>query len=110
MNDSNPIPPNLSLPKLNPVTVCAALGSPARWAIVQFLADGREASISQAAALSRCTPENSSKHLAVLLKAGVVQCRAGADRRHSLFFIPAARRPAPGVLDFGICKVDLKQG
>lgn len=109
MSDSNPNPTDSSLPTLNPVTVCAALGSPARWAMVQFLADGREMSISQAAALSRCTPENSSKQLAVLLRAGVVQCRAGTDRRQSIFYIPAARRPASGVLDFGICKVDLKQ-
>jgi hypothetical protein len=45
----------------------------------------------------------------VLLNAGVVECRPGEDRRESRYYIPAARRPAPDVIDYGFCKIDLTQ-
>ena len=80
-----------------------------RWPIVQLLADGRELTISGVAAVVGSTPENISKQLAVLRAAGVVEGRPGADRRQSVFYIPAARRPATGVLDFGFCVIDLKK-
>jgi len=112
MSDSTPNPPPdppASLPKLDPVDALFALASPVRWPIIQLLADGREMNISQGAAAAGCTAENFSKHLGVLLRAGVVETRVGGDRRQSIFYIPAARRPAPGVLDYGFCKIDLKQ-
>ena len=35
--------------------------------------------------------------------AGVVDAEPGEDRRFLFFFIPAANRQEPGVLDYGIC-------
>jgi DNA-binding transcriptional ArsR family regulator len=115
MNDSDtksavgePPKPSAELPKLDPLTVLSALGGVTRWSIVQLLADGRELTISGVAAVVGGTAENISKQLAVLRNAGVVEWKTGEDRRQSVFYIPAARRPAPGVLDYGFCRIDLK--
>jgi hypothetical protein len=35
--------------------------------------------------------------------------RLREDRRQTLIYIPAARRPAPGVIDYGFCKIDLNK-
>jgi predicted transcriptional regulator len=99
-----------SLPKLDPVAVMFALGSSFRWPIIQMLADGREMNITQGAAAAGCTAVNFSKHLGVMLRAGIVECKQGADRRQTIFHIPAARRTVPGVIDYGVCKVDLREG
>ena len=115
MNDSSPKNPEspaatavVTLPKLDPVRVMAALGSPFRWPIIQLLADGREMSITEGAATAGCTVVNFSKHLGVMLAAGIVECRRGEDRRQTIFYIPAVRRPAPGVIDYGFCKLDVR--
>lgn len=97
-----------SLPKLDPVAALTALGSSVRWPIIKLLADGREMSITECAAVAGCTRENMGKQMLVLLNAGVVDCRFGEDRRQSIYSIPAVRRPAPGVIDYGFCKIDLK--
>jgi hypothetical protein len=116
MSDSKPdsargdVPPPVSEPpKLDPVTVLFALGSETRWAIVQLLADGRELTITGITAVVGGTAENISKQLSVLRDAGVVDWKKGEDRRQSVSYIPAARRPAPGVLNFDFCTIDLKQ-
>src|ERR1035438_3988220 len=105
MNNSNPNSTTnspaatvASLPKLDPVAVMFALASRVRWPIIQLLADGREMNIKDGAAAARCTAVNFSKHLAVMVRAGVLECIAAEDRRDTIFRIPAARRPAPGVL------------
>lgn len=104
-----PATPLAGLPKLDPVAAMFALGSPFRWPIIQLLADGRELNISQGAAVAGCTSVNFSKHLGVMLKAGVVECRVGEDRRQTIFYIPAACRQVPGVIDYGFCKIDVRQ-
>jgi hypothetical protein len=106
-NASSAVP--ASLPKLDPVAALFALGSAVRWPIINLLADGREMTITEAAAVAGCTRENMGKQMLVLLNAGVVECRPGEDRRESRYYIPAARRPAPDVIDYGFCKIDLTQ-
>lgn len=107
---ANPPPPTVpGLPKLDPVAVMFAIGSPFRWPVIQMLADGREMSISEGAEAAGCTAVNFSKHLGVLARAGVVECRVGEDRRQTIFSIPAARRTVPGVIDYGFCKIEVKQ-
>ena len=114
MSDSSPnLPANppavpASLPKLDPVSALFALSSSVRWSIIQLLADGREMTITECAAVAGRTRENMGKQMGVLLAAGVVEFRLGEDRRQSLYSIPAARRPASGVIDYGFCKIDLK--
>jgi hypothetical protein len=97
------------LSKLDPVAVMLALGSDVRLAIVKKLADGRTMNVREATTLFKQTPESVGKHLKVLRAAGVVEWNPGADRRQSVFSIPAARRPAPGVLDYGFCVIDLNK-
>ena len=103
-SDSRP-----NLPKLDSVAVLFALGSPVRLPIIKPLGDGRTMTITECAAVAGYTRENMGKQMLVLLNAGVVECFAGEDRRQSVYSISAARRPAPGVLDYGFCKIDLKQ-
>lgn len=117
MSDSNPKPlakslasPMVTLPKLDPVAAMFALGSAFRWPIIQMLADGREMSITEGANVTGCTVVNFSKHLGVMLKGGVVECRQGEDRRQTIFYIPAARRQVPGVIDYGFCKLEVNAG
>jgi len=114
MNDSNPnssvggpSEPVSGLPKLDPVTVMAALGSEVRWPIVKLLADGRARNISEIRSVAGSTAENISKQLRVLLAASILENRPGEDRRQSVFSIPAAYRATPGALDFGFCVVKL---
>ena len=63
--------------------------------------------ISEGAAAAGCTAVNFSKHLGVMLQAGVVESCPGEDRRQTVFHIPAARRTVPGVIDYGFCKIDV---
>jgi len=106
----SPAPPATDLPVADPVATMFALGSPFRWPIIQLLADGRELSIAEGAAIAGCTPVNFSKHLGVMLRGGVVECFQGEDRRKTMFRIPAACRQVPGVIDYGICKLTVKTG
>ena len=101
--------PVAGLPKLDPVAVHFALGSSVRWPILKLLADGRAMSITECAAVAGCTRENMGKQMLVLLNAGVVDCHYGADRRQSIYSIPARRRIAPGVVDYGFCTIDFRQ-
>ena len=102
--------PAVGLPQLDPVAALFALGSPVRWPLIRLLADGRTLSITEAAALAGCTRETMGKQFGVLINAGVVEVCEAEDRRHTLISIPAARRPAPGVVDYGFCKLDLRAG
>ena len=109
-NPTPPAPPASSLPSFDPVATMAALASPFRWPIIQLLADGRELSIADGAAIAGCTAVNFSKHLSVMIRGGVVECYQGADRRKTLFRIPPACLKVPGVIDYGICKLTVKAG
>jgi hypothetical protein len=108
MNDSTPNPP-VGLPKLDPVAVHFALGSDVRWPIVKLLADGRALNTSEVAAAFGRDLDGIGKQLHVLAAAGVVALQRGKDQRQAVYSIPAARRPAPGVLDYGFCVIDLNK-
>ncbi len=49
-----------------------------------------------------------SKHLRVLREGGVVQSVPGEDRRLIFFGIPTVNQPEPGLLDYGLLKIDLR--
>ena len=115
MSDSNPNlpasppPQPAELPKLDPVVAMFALGSDVRWPIIKMLADGRAMNTREVAAAFGRDLDGIGKQLKVLAAAGVVDGYAGKDRRQAVYSIPAARRPAPGVLDYGFCVIDLKK-
>ena len=108
MSDSKSNPP-VELPKLDPVAVLFALGSKIRWPIVKMLADGRAMNTTEVAAAFGRDLDGVGKQLRLLAAAGVVNAYSGKDRRHSVYSIPAARRRAPGVLDYGFCVIDLNK-
>jgi hypothetical protein len=91
--------------QLNPIAVFFALGSKIRWPIVQLLADGTPRTATDVASALGRDFDGVSKHLRLMRDAGVVDAGPGEDRRLLFFFIPAANRQEPGLLDYGICTV-----
>ena len=79
----------------------AALGNVQRWQMVRILADGRAMSATMVGKVLKRDFDMVSKHLRVLRRAGVVRSQRGEDRRVELFYIDAANRPEPGVLEWG---------
>lgn len=100
--NSTPAP---SEPALDPVTFLAALGDPVRWRAVSMMAGGQEVTVKEVAAAAGRKYGVTHKHLSLLWAAGAVSCRAGAGGREGLYYIPAERRPEPGVVDYGFCRL-----
>ena len=95
--------------KLDPVAVLFAMASQARWAIMRYLADGRAASVMEIARVVGMDRDAMAKQLRAMRDAGVLESPDGEDRRFTLYQIPASRRRAPGVIDYGFCVVDLNK-
>ncbi|HXE42619.1 MAG TPA: helix-turn-helix domain-containing protein, partial [Candidatus Baltobacteraceae bacterium] len=91
---------NSSFSQLDPVAVFAALGSDIRWPIIQLLADGTPRTATDVASALKRDFDGVSKHLRLMRDAGVVDCRAGEDRRLLFFSISPAMRRNPGVIDY----------
>ena len=99
------------VPRKDPVVTArffAALGNEPRWEMVRKLADGRAMSATHMAKALKRDADMVSKHLRVLRRAGVVRSQRGDDERMKLFYIPAENRPEPGLLVWGIVRVDLR--
>jgi predicted transcriptional regulator len=81
-----------------------ALGDPNRWLILAELSDGEPHMVVEIAGAIKRSPDSTSKHLAVLRKAGMVVIgQAG------LYRIPKQFLPTPGerVVDYGYCLLRL---
>ena len=63
---------------------------------------------SQMAAMLKRDFDGVSKHLRVMRAAGVVRAIPGEDRRLLFFAIPAVNQPEPGLLDYGMARLDLR--
>jgi predicted transcriptional regulator len=89
--------PNLSL-------LANALGHTARWKILKELSAGEPRMVQELAKAVGCSPDMTSKHLAVLRKAGAV-----VQGRGRLYQIPKQHLPALGqsIVDFGHCLLRL---
>ncbi len=92
-----PLLPNLDL-------LAKALGHPARWRILKELSGGEPRMVRELAVVARCSPDMTSKHLAILRKAGAV-----VQGRGRLYQIPAHHLSAAGenTVDFGHCLLRL---
>jgi hypothetical protein len=86
-----------------------ALSNQFRWGLVLRMAAGEEITAPTAIKGSELRMSTVRKHLGLLRMYGVVDSRSGTDRRAEIFFLPAARRPEPGVLDFGSCRIVLAE-
>lgn len=102
--------PSKLVPTLDPVAVLFALGSPVRWPMVRLLAGGQPMTATQVAAAFERDFDAIAKHLRVMRDAGVLESCCGEDRRLQFFYIPAAFRREPDVLDFGFCRIRLPGG
>ena len=97
------------LPRLDPVAVFFALGSGVRLPIIRMLANGEALSVGAIAGALGRDIDGVGKQLFVLRNAGVVSAAYGEDRRQTIYQIPANLRPAPGVLDVGFARIDVRQ-
>ena len=90
------------LPSLD--LLASALGHSARWKILKELSHGEPRMVRELAKVIGCSPDMTSKHLAVLRKAGAV-----VQGRGRLYQIPSHHLTAPGekVVDFGHCLLRL---
>ena len=90
------------LPSLD--LLASALGHPARWKILKELSHGEPRMVRELAKVIGCSPDMTSKHLAVLRQAGAV-----VQGRGRLYQIPPQHLTAPGekVVDFGHCLLRL---
>ncbi len=73
--------------------------------MVKMLVAGGAMSASTVSAAVGRNFDGVSKHLRLLVGAGVLGCRAGEDRRYALYHIPESVRRADGVLDYGFCVI-----
>ena len=82
-----------------------ALGNPLRWQMLKMLVAGGAMSASRVSATLGRNFDGVSKHLRLMVEAGVLGCRAGEDRRFALYHVPESVRRADGVLDYGFCVI-----
>lgn len=96
------------VPPSNAPRFFAALGNPLRWEMVKMLVKQGPMCATQVATAMKRDFDGVSKHLRVLRQGGVVQSVPGTDRRLAYFRIPPANQPEPGLLDYGLLKIDLR--
>ena len=84
--------------------LATVLGHTGRWKMLRELTCGEPRTISELAAVSGCSYENTIKHLAVMRAAGVV-----VQGRGRLYAIAKQYLPTPGepIVDFGHCVLRL---
>ena len=92
------------VPAIDRDALAAVLGSPTRWVILAQLCDGEGYGAGDVAAVAGITASAASKHMALLVRAGI--CSQGRGRlykiRREFLAVPGRR-----VLDFGHCVVRL---
>jgi len=101
MSETNPKNP---VPVLSVADVSSLLGNPARWIALRELCKEPALPVYELGKRMGITPAAASKHVALMLRIGVVTAVYGR-----LYALAPAFRPAPGTLeiDFGHCVVRL---
>lgn len=105
MSDSSPTSTTpANLPVLSRDLVLAAVNNPTRLAILRELCAGEPLGVCDLAPRVKCTASHVSKHMAVLVYAGMV-----VRGRGKLYRIPPQFQPTPAqcVLEFGHCLLRL---
>ena len=92
--------PITKIPVLDLQTFLFAVGNEMRWTILRYLCDGEGYGATDFAGILHCSSTAASKHLNVLVKAGI--CVRG---RGNLYRLTPSYRPAAGKkeIDFGHC-------
>ena len=105
MNTASEAQKSAAVPPLPSLELLAkALGHDARWRILKELSLGEPRMVIELAKVAGCSPDMTSKHLAVLRKAGAV-----VQGRGRLYQIPKHHLPSPGesIVDYGHCLLRL---
>ena len=108
MTTPTTVSPTVATPPLIPLTAfLPALASPVRWEILKHLSAGEPLPVMEIAQLIGRSTALTSKHLAVLRRAGLV-----VTGRGHLYTIPKGYQPVPGqpVVDYGHCLLRLNAG
>jgi hypothetical protein len=93
-------------PLLDFETVLTVVSASIRWKILKVVCDGELIGPQDLAPLVGCTPSAASKHLRVLLDAGICVQGRGGLYRLAPQFLPAA---GTFTLDFGYCQLHLER-
>jgi len=86
--------------------VAKAIGSPLRWRMLKALSAGEALQINELANAAGCSQNSASKHVSTLHEARVVKRGRGRLCSLDLQFV---RNPAPGIIDFGVLRVDFNR-
>ena len=91
--------------KIPLANLCRMLAEPARWRLLRELAKGEAMPVKELARRIGKSPDMTSKHLAILREAGMVEAKYGR-----IYQLVPAIMPAPGAthLDFGHCLLKLE--
>jgi predicted transcriptional regulator len=84
-------------------TLCRLLGAPVRWFLIRELCKGEALPLGELARRVGCSPDLTSKHLAVMRKFGLVVLYYG-----QLYRIAPAFQPKPGETTLDLCHCILK--
>lgn len=92
-------------PAITLAGISRVLGDPSRWAILRELGKGEPLPVNLIAKRIGVTKDSTSKHMAVIRKAGIAQPGLGR-----LYTLTPSCRPAPGAthIDFGHCLIRLE--
>lgn len=93
-----------ALPKFDIAKVHEALKHPVRYRAMKMMANGAGLTATELSSATNTGFDMSSKHMRILLRAGLVQCCAHPDdARCAQYTIPKQFRKIPGVVDYGSC-------
>jgi len=96
------VPAGMPLPNLE--LLITALGHSTRWKMLKELTCGEARTIDEMAKVGGCSYDNASKHLARLVRAGVVVRGRGRLYQMAKQYLPT---PGQSVMDFGHCLLRL---
>jgi len=105
-NDTGTVQPAAATPRLPLDAVVAAIASATRWSILRELSAGEQLAVIEIAERVGISPNLTSRHMAVLRKAGLA-----VVGRNRLYRIPQQYLPAPGqrLVDLGHCLLRFDQ-
>lgn len=93
--------------QFDPVAFFAALGDPVRWRALTMAVGGQDITVNQVASAMGRKYGMTHRHMTQLWTTGVLAYRVGTGGREGLYYVPAEKRPAPGVVDYGFCRLRL---
>lgn len=105
VSETSKVPAGMPLPDLE--LLITALGHSTRWKMLKELTCGEARTIDEMATVGGCRYDNASKHLARLVRAGLIVRGRGRLYQMAKQYLPTPGQP---VVDFGHCLLRLDAG